>query len=381
MSLSHSPKVVTDGLVFYYDMANTQKSWRGAPTTNMYADGDFSSLALHPVRSGTWAIVDDPRNSLKKVLKATPSGSNQFHGRDITAVVSTLYSLQMEIYVSADFNGTNVQMYPEQGGSGAAVAYNLANKGTWQALKFHGKSASTTNIRLLAYILSSFTVGYVLISNVQAEQSSVATPFVNGTRSNTEAIVDLTNKNTVTSTSLTYASDGSFSFDGITNYATFGNNSAISSIGGTSNITVEAWVKYDTYLGNNGAQSYSVVTHKGTPWTWLMENPSNTGRIRFTIGGVDVNCSDTSTHPLNTWMQWVGTYDGSNMKFYRNGVLKNTVAATGTLGSNAIAATIGEYSGSYRMNGQIPIVKVYTRALPAAEVQQNFSALRGRYGI
>lgn len=214
MSLSHSPQVVTDGLVFYYDMANTKKSWKGAPTTNLYADGNFSTEALHPVRSGTWSIITDPRNVFARVLKATPSGSNQYHGRDITAVVSTIYSLQMEIFVSSDFDGTNVQMYPEQGGSGAAVAYNLSNKGTWQTLKYNGKSATTTNIRMLAYILSSFTVGYVLISNVQVEQSAIATPFINGTRSNTQAIIDLTGNNTVTANSLTYASDGTFSFNG-----------------------------------------------------------------------------------------------------------------------------------------------------------------------
>tara|TARA_R110000796_G_scaffold7093_3_gene24762 strand:+ start:53 stop:391 length:339 start_codon:yes stop_codon:yes gene_type:complete len=112
-----------------------------------------------------------------------------------------------------------------------------------------------------------------------------------------------------------------------------------------------------------------------------MENPGNKGRIRFIIGGSDVNCTDTDTHPLNTWMHWVGLYDGTNMRFYRNGVLKNTVAATGTLASNSLAATVGQYNSSYRMNGQVSIVKIYNRALSASEVAQNFNALRGRYGI
>ena len=35
MALAHSPKIATDGLVFAYDMGNTRKSWRGAPTTNL----------------------------------------------------------------------------------------------------------------------------------------------------------------------------------------------------------------------------------------------------------------------------------------------------------------------------------------------------------
>ena len=35
MALAHSPQVVTNGLVYYHDMGNTQKSWKGAPTTNL----------------------------------------------------------------------------------------------------------------------------------------------------------------------------------------------------------------------------------------------------------------------------------------------------------------------------------------------------------
>jgi hypothetical protein len=35
MALVHSPSIVTSGLVFYYDMNNTQKSWKGAPATNL----------------------------------------------------------------------------------------------------------------------------------------------------------------------------------------------------------------------------------------------------------------------------------------------------------------------------------------------------------
>ncbi len=35
MSLNHSPKIVTDNLAFYIDLANTKKSWMGAPATNI----------------------------------------------------------------------------------------------------------------------------------------------------------------------------------------------------------------------------------------------------------------------------------------------------------------------------------------------------------
>ena len=38
MALTHSPNIVTTGLVFSYDMGNTEKSWKGQPTTNLVGD-------------------------------------------------------------------------------------------------------------------------------------------------------------------------------------------------------------------------------------------------------------------------------------------------------------------------------------------------------
>jgi hypothetical protein len=131
-----------------------------------------------------------------------------------------------------------------------------------------------------------------------------------------------------------------------------------------------------------GGQPYSVITVKGNPWTWLLENPSNTFRFRITAGGSDVNVADISTHLLNTWYNVVGSYDGSNMKIYVNGVLKNTVAQTGTLATNAVTAKIGTFQGTnYNLTGRVSNISIYNRALTATEVQQNFNATRSRFGI
>lgn len=388
MALSHSPQIATNGLVFCYDMGNPKKSWKGAPTTNLYADGDFSSQALHPVRSGTWAIVDDPRNTARKVLKATPSASNQYHGRDIPVVVSTAYSLQMEVYVSGDFNGTSVQMYPEQGGGGANVSYNLSNKGTWQTLRFDGKAATTTNIRMLAYVLSSFTSGYVLISNVQVELGAFATPPVNGTRSNTQAVVDLTNNNTLTADSLTYSSDGTFSFVGVGgsgvagNYISCGNASAINF--GTGNFSLS----FISYRTADGYQSGSYVSKgDGTGLGFDFRDGSF-----YVHGSTGLIASMTFNQTYNIWQQHDFVFDRSSspyIKYYLNGTLTSSSSVNN---SGNIAASINtsrtldigrsQAGGINRyFNGKMPIVKIYNRALSAAEVQQNFNAIRGRYGI
>jgi hypothetical protein len=69
------------------------------------------------------------------------------------------------------------------------------------------------------------------------------------------------------------------------------------------------------------------------------------------------------------------------VRIYINGNLESTNARTGTI--TAGAKNIGSSSGggSEYFNGTISDVKFYNRALSATEVQQNFNALRGRYGI
>jgi len=175
------------------------------------------------------------------------------------------------------------------------------------------------------------------------------------------------------------ANNGNIVFDGIDDHVDLGNPISLSSIGATTNITVSAWVYYTAYGG--GGQTYSVITVKGSPWTWLLENPNNTFAFRITAGGSDVNIADTSKHLLNTWYQVVGTYDGSNIKIYVNGILKNTRAQTGLLATNTAAATIGEWQGSYNLTGKIPGVFIYNRTLNTAEILQNYNERKTRYGL
>jgi hypothetical protein len=70
------------------------------------------------------------------------------------------------------------------------------------------------------------------------------------------------------------------------------------------------------------------------------------------------------------------------MRIYVNGVLKNIRAQTGTLGANSETAKIGTYQGTnYNLTGRISNVSIYNRAFSAAEISQNFNALKGRYFI
>ena len=95
--------------------------------------------------------------------------------------------------------------------------------------------------------------------------------------------------------------------------------------------------------------------------------------------------------PLPTsiaWYNFTFTWNGSFLNLYQNGISVATPIAQTT---NAQALTTGVDVGGRMFQGAsgnegyftgyIPNTQIYNRALSAAEVQQNFNALRGRYGI
>lgn len=92
----------------------------------------------------------------------------------------------------------------------------------------------------------------------------------------------------------------------------------------------------------------------------------------------------------NQWVHLTGVYTGSSQDLYVNGVLFAQRANAGVLrgsdGNRPIRfGRQGDYAGTTStgdfFDGNISSILFYNRALTAAEVSQNFEALRDRYGI
>ena len=106
--------------------------------------------------------------------------------------------------------------------------------------------------------------------------------------------------------------------------------------------------------------------------------------LRFRNSSNDHTFSSPTTLAANQWYHFVISITPSGSTGYCNSVSQGTTVQTIT--SNTIADYhIGRRSSNSAgefMNGRIAFIRVYqNKALSAAEVQQNFNALRGRYGI
>ena len=156
-------------------------------------------------------------------------------------------------------------------------------------------------------------------------------------------------------------------FDGVDDYVDSGSGSSLDI---TQNVTLVSWVKLDTYTsGGTNTDRASIVQKTGQ---YYMTVNSANGTLDAFFGGVTgSHTPSNSTVSLNQWMHTAITYDGANIKWYIDGVLDKTSAATGTITSDPRSVRIGGEPAFGRfLNGSIDEVRVYNRALSADEIQR-----------
>jgi hypothetical protein len=93
-----------------------------------------------------------------------------------------------------------------------------------------------------------------------------------------------------------------------------------------------------------------------------------------------------ATYTVGVWYNLVLTYNHATTTstFYINGVSQGTAAGaySGSGIDNYLGIGLaGSQATNTYFNGRASCLNVYTKSLTAAEVVQNFNALRGRYGL
>jgi hypothetical protein len=78
---------------------------------------------------------------------------------------------------------------------------------------------------------------------------------------------------------------------------------------------------------------------------------------------------EQSPLPVNTWTHLAATYDGSTLTLYRNGIVVDAAAASGTPASATGTLQIGASEYGEFFKGLIDEVRIYNRSLSSAEVQ------------
>ena len=160
-------------------------------------------------------------------------------------------------------------------------------------------------------------------------------------------------------------------FNGLNNYVSVPDSSSLDL---TTGMTLEAWVRptaavntWRTIVMKEQPSYYAYGMYAGTG-TGV---PSGNGMI----GGTDRDVRGAAGIPLNTWTHLAATYDGSAIRIFVNGVQSAQLAATGAIATSTGVLKIGGNAiwGEY-FAGQIDEVRVYNKALTAAQITTDMNA-------
>lgn len=167
-------------------------------------------------------------------------------------------------------------------------------------------------------------------------------------------------------------------FDGTDDYVSVPHSSSLAF---TQGITIEVWFNTATKFLPNGNRM--LVTLQNSTYFGLDTNGYAPPYFSLRIGGQQRTLNSNFSLSVNTWYHVFGTYDGSMMRIYVNGILKNSAGPyTGDLDTGASSKFIGKYSFSgYEFWGLIGSLWIYKRAFPPAEVAEIFKKEAWRYGV
>jgi hypothetical protein len=174
--------------------------------------------------------------------------------------------------------------------------------------------------------------------------------------------------------------NSAYYFNGTSAYIEVPDSNSLDVTGG---LTIMAWVKPDInnvtlpivnkYRSDFGYRAYWLYG-----WTVGEHGPW----FRVCTGGPAENIGDAyvlELLPTTSWTFVSGTYDGSEVKLYINGTLKNTGTVSGMINTNSLPLRIGaddELQINY-FKGSMDDIRIYNGALSASEIQALYNREQG----
>ncbi len=151
----------------------------------------------------------------------------------------------------------------------------------------------------------------------------------------------------------------------------FGNNAWVTvadaaSLDLKNGMTLEAWVR----PSSNGGAKVVIYKERNTAFAYGLWSSTSSSKPRAAVRtSVDYMANAPTSIPTNAWTHLAATYDGLRIRLFVNGVEVDTVLAVSTITASSGALRIGGNSRTEYFKGLIDDVRIYNRALSAAEIQ------------
>ena len=399
MALFHSPKTLTDGLVFMYDTGN-KKSYPGEPVVNIWSEqygGDVNlrgswqkpkayngEITESVYTGGTWS-----GNRIWEVLHT--AGTSGYGGYEswrlcVNQPLAGSYSSTRRVAIKiCILEGSISDLSIHSGGGNAAhnssyftaipesqVPRDCPIKSGWYQFLAPANWTSTAVGHCVGLGFITYNRVKILTAEPMYYPSDHLIPFSGTERTTTQGLIDRTGNETIDLSNVSFDSNAQMTFDGTDDYIDLGDLGL-----GSGPFTVEA-VIYPTL-----ASTYHVFFRKGDSSTsndnmdWSMGYDYNQFHVRTQNASVSIN-EYAGANFVNNYGHVTLTYNGSTIRMYVNGseVSNKTV----TLANNYSNYSIGRGINNYAQL-DVNTLKVYNQALTSTEVTKNFNAIRSRFGL
>jgi len=372
--------------------SDTYKFNKGEPTENIIA-----STNLINVVAGTFttdSTVDGVRILENDQVNNSHVMWNSATGFIITCsagayiTVSAEYKTDCTIRMRFRDNPYDTQ-FDIDGGNINTISETSVDINTIGEWKRHSLTAqtSTANPDLWWYLADyrpNNEFGRVEVRNWQIEVKPHATPFTTGTRSVSGSLIDLTRTTDIDLSNVSFDSNAQMTFDGTDDQI------IISDIGANLNnfgVTFEiVWKQNNIHTSSTFGEIISPIQlgirDLGVGPTMYFQLRTSVVQLRWQRAANDATISPSTPQESGVYGVYVGILTPTGVSLYKNGILIGTTSHSKTFLSwydNTIK--IGNNAYNTYFDGDIPIAKVYNRALTAQEILQNYNAVKERFSL
>ncbi len=401
MGIARGTNIVRDGLVYGYDTGygiadneTTTRFYPGEPTTNeFYGSGSNGNILDHSSGYGGYGTAQTGaldafgttentvyRNTGK--MRLGPTG-----GQDIgTLTNGNTYTFSIYLrHVPGENNvaGSNGFEFDivDQASGGRSYSGTLDSNMTydWKRFSVTSTHSNNANYRFL-------DIGTYQGTNVwewcmpQIETRSHATPYTRASRSATASLIDLKRTVNIDVSNASFDSNGQPDFDGTDDRIVSSTGVNLSSY---TSLTYEGVVKAVGLASHDRWFSGTVGTTFHNPDLAISTN----GQLRYIFSNSGIGswvAPSGLTIDTTKFNHLVYTFTNTGVvKIYVNGTQQHTATysnATFPNGSKFMTGMRFDNNGE-GVDGSIPITKVYSRALTADEVTQNYKAYKNRFNL
>ena len=376
-------------LVFAYDTGDVKNSYIGEPTTNFVKNdswgGDGVSQTL--ITKGKVTITDPTLRykGLHTVLWAPGTNRNCYlNGSgplyfDQTSTVWT-FSCYLKREDGAPISGVNVYMYNIGSNTGVGTIQDVGDG--WYRVS-RTVSTAANYVSLVGFYNLVANTRYYL-SGWQLEKKGHPTPAtaLTATRSATQGLLPVIGNSTIDLSNVSFDASAKITFDGTNDYVSIPSKSftinepwSFSLLVKTNTAISSAWKNLIGATGDTecmwmmhpgGFALYQAYYNSQTYIWWSGINVAN--MVVNTWNSITITCS-----PVNSTTTYFTSYLNGNK-------INEGTFTWAPINTTQVFSRIGG-NGSRYFHGEVPVAKIYNRALTAQEIKQNYQQYKTRFNL